>query len=43
MTRYEFTANGHPQTLELRYFTIWKRASKSGAWKIHANTGIARE
>ena len=43
IARYEFTSGGQPQTLERRYFTIWKRASKGGAWKIHANTGIARE
>lgn len=43
IARYEFTANGQPQTLERRYFTIWKRNSKRGAWKIHSNTGIARE
>jgi uncharacterized protein (TIGR02246 family) len=40
---YEFTVNGQPQTLERRYFTIWKRQSKRGAWKIYSNTGIAKE
>jgi uncharacterized protein (TIGR02246 family) len=40
---YEFTVNGQPQTLERRYFTIWKRQSKNGAWKIYTNTGIAKE
>jgi uncharacterized protein (TIGR02246 family) len=40
---YEFTVNGQPQTLERRYFTIWKRQSKNGAWKIYSNTGVAKE
>jgi uncharacterized protein (TIGR02246 family) len=40
---YEFTVNGQPQTLERRYFTIWKRQSKRGAWKINSNTGIAKQ
>jgi uncharacterized protein (TIGR02246 family) len=40
---YEFTVNGQPQKLERRYFTIWKRQSKRGAWKIYSNTGIAKE
>jgi ketosteroid isomerase-like protein len=40
---YEFTADGQPQKLERRYFTIWKRQSKRGAWKIYSNTGIAKE
>ncbi|HEY6189576.1 MAG TPA: nuclear transport factor 2 family protein [Pyrinomonadaceae bacterium] len=40
---YEFTVNGQPQTLERRYFTIWKRESKRGLWKINSNTGIARQ
>jgi uncharacterized protein (TIGR02246 family) len=40
---YAFTVNGQPQTLERRYFTIWKRQSKRGAWKIYSNTGIAKE
>ena len=31
---YEFTVNGQPQTLERRYFTIWKRQSQRGSWKI---------
>ena len=43
IARYEFTSDGQPQTLERRYFTVWKRASKRAAWKIHSNTGIARE
>ncbi len=43
IARYEFTADSQPQTLERRYFTIWKRNSKRGAWKIHSNTGIAKE
>jgi uncharacterized protein (TIGR02246 family) len=40
---YEFTVDGQPQTLERRYFTIWKRQSKRGAWKIYSNTGIAKQ
>ncbi len=40
---YEFTVGGQPQTLERRYFTVWKRQSKSGAWKIHSNVGIAKD
>ncbi len=40
---YEFTVGGQPQTLERRYFTVWKRQSKRGAWKIYSNTGIAKE
>ena len=40
---YEFTIDGQPKTLERRYFTIWKRKSKRGAWKIYSNTGIAKE
>lgn len=40
---YEFTVGGQPQTLERRYFTIWKRQSRRGAWKIFANTGVAKE
>jgi uncharacterized protein (TIGR02246 family) len=40
---YEFTVSGQPQTLERRYFTIWKRQSKNGAWKIYSNTGVAKE
>jgi uncharacterized protein (TIGR02246 family) len=40
---YEFTVDGQPQTLERRYFTIWKRQSKRGAWKIYANTGVAKQ
>ncbi|HEV2915352.1 MAG TPA: nuclear transport factor 2 family protein [Pyrinomonadaceae bacterium] len=40
---YEFTVEGQPQKLERRYFTIWKRQSKRGAWKIYSNTGIAKE
>ncbi|MDQ3748944.1 MAG: SgcJ/EcaC family oxidoreductase [Acidobacteriota bacterium] len=43
VARYEFTAGGQPQVLERRYFTVWKRLSKRGAWKIHSNTGIAKE
>lgn len=43
IARYEFTANNQPQSHERRYFTIWKRNSKRGAWKIYANTGIGRE
>jgi uncharacterized protein (TIGR02246 family) len=40
---YEFTVDGQPQTLERRYFTIWKRPSKRGAWKIYSNTGVAKQ
>jgi len=40
---YEFTWQNKAQILERRYFTIWKRKSKSGAWKIYANTGIAKQ
>lgn len=40
---YEFTVDGQPKRLERRYFTIWKRKSKRGAWKIYSNTGIAKE
>lgn len=40
---YEFTVNGQPQTLERRYFTIWKRQSKRGSWKIYSNTGVAKQ
>jgi uncharacterized protein (TIGR02246 family) len=40
---YEFTVDGQPQKLERRYFTVWKRQSKRGAWKIFSNTGIAKE
>jgi uncharacterized protein (TIGR02246 family) len=40
---YEFTVDGQPVTLERRYFTIWKRKSRRGAWKIYSNTGIAKE
>lgn len=40
---YEFTVDNQPQWLERRYFTIWKRQSKRGAWKIYTNTGIAKE
>jgi uncharacterized protein (TIGR02246 family) len=40
---YEFTVDGQPQTLERRYFTIWKRQAKGGSWKINSNTGIAKQ
>jgi uncharacterized protein (TIGR02246 family) len=40
---YEFTVDGQPQKLERRYFTVWKRQSKRGAWKIESNTGIAKQ
>jgi uncharacterized protein (TIGR02246 family) len=40
---YEFTVDGQPQTLERRYFTVWKRKSKRGVWKIDSNTGIAKQ
>ncbi|HVF87571.1 MAG TPA: SgcJ/EcaC family oxidoreductase [Pyrinomonadaceae bacterium] len=40
---YEFTVDGQPQTLERRYFTVWQRQSKRGRWKIHSNTGIAKQ
>jgi ketosteroid isomerase-like protein/microcystin-dependent protein len=40
---YEFTVDRQLQTLERRYFTIWKRLSMRGAWKIYSNTGVAKE
>lgn len=40
---YEFTVGGEEQKLERRYFTVWKRQSKRGAWKIYSNVGIAKE
>jgi uncharacterized protein (TIGR02246 family) len=40
---YEFTVDGQPQILNRRYFTVWKRQSKNGAWKIYLNTGVAKE
>jgi uncharacterized protein (TIGR02246 family) len=40
---YEFTVGGQPQTLERRYFTIWKRQPGSGSWKIYSNTGVAKQ
>ncbi len=40
---YEFTLENKAQILERRYFTVWKRQSKRGAWKIYANTGIAKD
>jgi uncharacterized protein (TIGR02246 family) len=40
---YEFTVGGQPQTLERRYFTIWKRQSTRGSWKIYSNTGVAKQ
>jgi uncharacterized protein (TIGR02246 family) len=40
---YEFTVDAQPQTLERRYFTIWKRPSKRGVWKIYSNTGVAKQ
>jgi uncharacterized protein (TIGR02246 family) len=40
---YEFMVDNQPQMLERRYFTIWKRQSKRGAWKIYSNTGVAKE
>ncbi|HLM00145.1 MAG TPA: SgcJ/EcaC family oxidoreductase, partial [Pyrinomonadaceae bacterium] len=40
---YEFTVDGQPQILERRYFTVWKRQSKRGAWKIYLNTGVAKQ
>lgn len=40
---YEFTVDGQAQTLERRYFTIWKRQSKRGSWKIYLNTGVAKQ
>jgi uncharacterized protein (TIGR02246 family) len=40
---YEFTVDGQPQTLERRYFTVWKRQSKRGVWKIDSNTGIPKQ
>ena len=40
---YEFTIDGQPQTLERRYFTVWKRQSNRGAWKIYLNTGVAKQ
>jgi uncharacterized protein (TIGR02246 family) len=29
---YEFTVDGQPQTLDRRYFNVWKRQSKRGRW-----------
>ena len=40
---YEFTVENQPQKLERRYFTVWKRQSKRGGWKIYSNMGIAKE
>jgi uncharacterized protein (TIGR02246 family) len=40
---YEFTVDGQPKTLERRYFTVWKRQSKRGVWKIYLNTGVAKQ
>jgi uncharacterized protein (TIGR02246 family) len=40
---YEFTVGGQPQTLERRYFTVWKKQSKRGAWKIYLNTGVSKQ
>lgn len=40
---YEFTVEGETKTLERRYFTVWKRLSKVGAWKIYSNVGIAKQ
>lgn len=40
---YEFTVGGQPQILERRYFTVWKRQSTRGSWKIHSNTGVAKQ
>ena len=40
---YEFTVDGQPQTLERRYFTVWKRQAKRGVWKIYLNTGVAKQ
>ncbi|HEX8174932.1 MAG TPA: nuclear transport factor 2 family protein [Pyrinomonadaceae bacterium] len=40
---YEFTVGGQQQTLERRYFTIWKRQSRRGSWKIYSNTGVAKQ
>lgn len=39
---YEFTVDGQLQTLERRYFTVWKRHSRRGVWKIHSNIGVAK-
>lgn len=40
---YEFTVDGQQQRLERRYFTIWKRQTRRGPWKIYANTGVAKQ
>ena len=40
---YEFTVDGQPQRLERRYFTIWKRQTRRGPWKIYLNTGVAKQ
>ncbi|HEX9929009.1 MAG TPA: nuclear transport factor 2 family protein [Pyrinomonadaceae bacterium] len=40
---YEFTLENQPQKMERRYFTVWKRQSKRGAWKIYSNMGIGKE
>ena len=34
---YAFTVGDQPQTLERRYFMIWKRQSRRGAWKIYSS------
>jgi hypothetical protein len=39
---YEFTFDDQSQTLERRFFTIWRRQPKRGVWKIYANTGVAK-
>jgi uncharacterized protein (TIGR02246 family) len=39
---YEFTVAGQSQTLKRQYFTVWKRQSRRGVWKIHSNLGVAK-
>jgi uncharacterized protein (TIGR02246 family) len=40
---YEFTVDGATRVLERRYFTVWKRQSRRGAWKIYSNVGVAKQ
>lgn len=40
---YEFKIGGEMQSLERRYFTVWKRQSKRQPWKIYSNVGVAKQ